>query len=170
MDPLFPADIMDSARQLVEGYRSAGLKLATAESCTGGLIAACLTEIPGSSAVVERGFVTYSNEAKQDMLNVDAAILAQHGAVSEPVARAMALGALARSRADVAISVTGIAGPDGGSVEKPVGLVFLCCVRRGCNPVVHRGLFEAQPRSGVRMAALRTALDMLRKAIFSAKL
>src|SRR5688572_31577845 len=106
------------ATALLESYRQRGLKIATAESCTGGLVAALLTEIPGSSAVVERGFVTYSNEAKSELIGVSAALMAAHGAVSEPVARAMAEGAIAHSRADVAVAITGIAGPSGGTATK----------------------------------------------------
>src|SRR5271168_2570870 len=120
---MFSPALTDRASALIARYASLGLKIATAESCTGGLVAALLTEIPGSSAVVERGFVTYSNAAKRELLGVPAATLETHGAVSEATARAMALGALAHSRAQVAVSVTGIAGPDGGSAEKPVGLV-----------------------------------------------
>jgi nicotinamide-nucleotide amidase len=112
------------ARQVAQALLARQLKLATAESCTGGLIAGVCTAIAGSSAWLERGFVTYSNEAKTEMLGVDAALIAQHGAVSEPVARAMAEGALARSHAQVAVAVTGIAGPDGGSPSKPVGTVW----------------------------------------------
>lgn len=117
-------DNTELAEQLIDACVGKGVKLATAESCTGGLIAGVLTGVPGASAVVERGFVTYSNEAKQEMLGVPEGTIASHGAVSEPVAQAMAKGALARSRADLALSVTGIAGPDGGSEEKPVGLVW----------------------------------------------
>ena len=108
-----------------------GLKLATAESCTGGLIAAILTEVPGSSDVFERGFVTYSNEAKTELLGVPAELIEKHGAVSEEVARAMASGALGHSRADIAVAVTGVAGPGGGTTAKPVGLVHLAAARRG---------------------------------------
>ena len=122
---MFDERLLREAESLLEACRTRGLKLATAESCTGGLIAALLTEIPGSSDVVERGFVTYSNEAKSEELGVPADLIAAHGAVSEPVARAMAEGALAHSHADLAVSVTGVAGPGGGSAAKPVGLVHL---------------------------------------------
>ena len=116
---MFPPALTTRAAALLETYRGRGWKLATAESCTGGLICALLTEIPGSSDVVERGFVTYSNEAKQELIGVPAAILAEHGAVSEPTARAMAFGAHARSKADVAVSVTGVAGPGGEASKSP---------------------------------------------------
>ena len=123
-----------AAEVLLQRLREAGLMVATAESCTGGWIAATLTAIAGSSDVVERGFVTYSNEAKSDLVGVDPVLIAAHGAVSEPVARAMAAGAVARSRADIAVSVTGVAGPDGGSAEKPVGLVWFGCARAKAGP------------------------------------
>jgi nicotinamide-nucleotide amidase len=125
---MFPEDIQTLARQVIETAAARGLTLATAESCTGGLVAGALTGIAGSSAVVERGFVTYSNPAKTDLLGVSARLIETHGAVSEPVARAMAAGALARSLASVSVSVTGIAGPGGGTADKPVGLVHFSAV------------------------------------------
>src|SRR5579875_2423202 len=115
--------ILAEAAALLDALRGRGWRLATAESCTGGLIAAALTHVPGSSDVVDRGFVTYSNEAKADLLGVPPALIAAHGAVSQEVAHAMAAGALARSLADVTVAVTGVAGPGGGSKDKPVGLV-----------------------------------------------
>src|SRR5262249_19084129 len=127
---MFPSGMLDEAARLLDAFRAAHKKLATAESCTGGLIAALLTEIPGSSDVIERGFVTYSNRAKVEMLGVPADLIATHGAISEPVARAMAEGALTHSHADIAVSVTGLAGPGGGSVAKPVGLVHLAAVTK----------------------------------------
>src|SRR5690606_14436144 len=127
---MFPSDLVDEARQLLDTMRERGLMLVTAESCTGGLISALLTEIPGSSDVLERGFVTYSNAAKASCLGIDPQLIATHGAVSEEVARAMASGALANSEADLAISVTGVAGPGGGSAEKPVGLVHFAAARK----------------------------------------
>ena len=127
---MFPPELLAEASALLAHLRSRKLKIATAESCTGGLIAGLLTEIAGSSDVVERGFITYSNEAKAEMIGVPMTLIAAHGAVSEPVARAMAAGALAASRADIAISVTGVAGPGGGSTEKPVGLVHFGACRR----------------------------------------
>lgn len=125
------ARLVEAAEMLLNKCSAAGLKIATAESCTGGLIAACLTEVAGSSNVVDCGFVTYSNEAKMEMLGVPADLLERHGAVSEAVVRAMAEGALARSRADISIAVSGVAGPGGGSPDKPVGLVHFAVARRG---------------------------------------
>src|SRR5262249_45856777 len=126
-------------------YRQRGWMIATAESCTGGLIAATLTEIAGSSDVVDRGFVTYSNEAKSDLLGVPATLIAEHGAVSAEVASAMAAGALNRSRAAIAVAVTGIAGPGGGSPEKPVGLVYIGLARRDQpEPSVERHVFDGR--------------------------
>src|SRR5262245_14878681 len=127
---MFPKPIRKLADDVLQAARSAGLKIATAESCTGGLVAGALTEIAGSSDVVERGFVTYSNQAKCDLLGVTIEMLIAHGAVSEEVARAMAEGAVANSGADVAVSVTGIAGPGGGTATKPVGLVHIACARK----------------------------------------
>lgn len=135
--------------------------VATAESCTGGLIAATLTEIAGSSAVVDRGFVTYSNEAKTDMLGVPAAIIHTHGAVSEPVARSMAEGALARSQADITISVTGVAGPSGGSSKKPVGTVHFGCARKGRKTVHSHMLFEGMDRTQVRSASVAHVFKLI---------
>jgi nicotinamide-nucleotide amidase len=156
---MFPADLILLSEQLRDRYRQAGLWIATAESCTGGLIAGCLTAVSGSSAVVDRGFVTYTNEAKTEMLGVPAGLIRAHGAVSEEVARAMASGVLDRTRADVALSVTGIAGPTGGTAEKPVGLVYLGAARRGRDPVVERHVFQGD-RTRVRLSAVRRALEM----------
>jgi nicotinamide-nucleotide amidase len=137
------------------------LTIATAESCSGGLIAATLTEIAGSSAVVDRGFVTYSNAAKTEMIGVPAELIGRVGAVSQEVALAMAAGALARSGADLAIAVTGIAGPGGGSAEKPVGLVHFGVMRRG-SPARHAAhVFAGQDRAGVRLATVAEALRLL---------
>jgi nicotinamide-nucleotide amidase len=161
---MFPPDLITRAAELVDRYKAAGLMAATAESCTGGLIAALLTEIPGSSAVLERGFVVYSNAAKQELLGVPAETLASHGAVSQQTAVAMAEGALRASRAEVAVSVTGIAGPDGGSAEKPVGLVHFACARRGKPTVAREERFGAIGRGAVRLASLRVGLDLLEAA------
>ncbi len=155
--------LLAGAEALLAQFRARGLKIATAESCTGGLIAATLTAIAGSSDVVERGFVTYSNEAKADLLGVPAELIAAHGAVSEPVARAMALGAVALSAADVALSVTGVAGPGGGSAEKPVGLVFIGAARRGGDVRVERCLFPGD-RASVREASVAQAFRMARQS------
>jgi nicotinamide-nucleotide amidase len=157
---MFPATLTSQAAALLEQARSHGLKIVTAESCTGGLIAALLTEIPGSSDVVDRGFVTYSNDAKTDMLGVPAALIAAEGAVSRAVAERMALGALENSRADLAVAVTGIAGPGGGSAEKPVGLVHLAAA--SAKSVIHRECrFGEIGRDAVRMASVAVALEML---------
>src|SRR5262245_29847805 len=129
---MFDRDLLTRAQTCLEKLRMRRLKLATAESCTGGLVSGLLTEIAGSSEVVERGFVVYSNEAKRSLLGVPETVIEVHGAVSEVTARAMAEGALSNSLADIAVSVTGIAGPGGGSPEKPVGLVhFACALREG---------------------------------------
>jgi nicotinamide-nucleotide amidase len=158
---MFSADLLARAEKLLADARAKGLRIATAESCTGGLIAGLLTEIAGSSDVVERGFVTYSNQAKQDMLGVPQALLIRHGAVSEEVARAMAEGALAHSGADLAVAVTGIAGPGGGTTEKPVGLVHIAAARKGAN-ILHRECrFGDIGRGGVRIATVDAALEML---------
>ena len=152
------------AEALLDRYRQARLRIATAESCTGGLVAARLTDIPGSSDVVERGFVTYSNEAKTEMLGVPTALLQQYGAVSAQVARSMAEGALAHARADVAVSITGIAGPAGATPGKPVGLVYLAIARRGAETKVERQQFAGDRRAVREGAALR-ALELLDSAI-----
>ena len=148
------------AEAVLARHRGAGTKLATAESCTGGAIAAALTDIAGSSDVFERGFVVYSNAAKTELLGVPAVLIEKHGAVSPEVAGAMAEGALARSRADVVVSVTGIAGPGGGTPTKPVGLVYIGCAARGGTPAVERHVF-AGDRGAVRAASVRRALELL---------
>lgn len=162
---MFPPDLTARAADLVAHYRAAGLMAATAESCTGGLIAALLTEIPGSSNVLERGFVVYSNAAKEELLGVAAEALARHGAVSRETAVAMAEGALAKSRAEVAVSVTGIAGPDGGTAAKPIGLVHFACARRGKPTVAREERFGDIGREAVRLASVRIGLDLLEAAL-----
>ncbi len=157
----FPAELLASARAVLDRARRAGLTIAAAESCTGGLVTGLLTEIPGSSSVVERGFVTYSNAAKAESLGVPLATIEAHGAVSAPVAAAMAEGALAHSRADLAVAVTGVAGPDGGSAEKPVGLVWFAIARRGEPARTWERRFGDLGRAGVRLAAAETALKLL---------
>lgn len=159
---MLPLDVTDAAAALLALYRARGLRLATAESCTGGLIAAALTEIPGSSDVVERGFVTYSNEAKSELLGVPADLIARLGAVSAEVAAAMAEGALRHARAEVAVAVTGVAGPGGGSAAKPVGLVYLAVSRRGSTTQVERQVFPGD-RSAVRRATVLRAFTLLRE-------
>jgi nicotinamide-nucleotide amidase len=157
----FDADLTATAAALLACYRQAGMRIVTAESCTGGLIAACLTEIAGSSDVVERGFVTYSNEAKTEMLGVPTTTLQEHGAVSSHTAKAMAAGALTHSRADVAVAVTGIAGPGGGSAAKPVGLVYIAAQRRDHTAEIERHMFTGD-RNAIRMESVAAALDLLR--------
>lgn len=161
---MFDAQLLHDAAELLELCKRADVRLATAESCTGGLIAGCLTEIAGSSAVVDRGFVTYSNEAKTEMLGVSAMLIQLNGAVSEPVARAMAEGALARSNADITIAVTGVAGPGGGSADKPVGLVHFGCAGRGRTTFHHREVFPGD-RAAVRDATVQTAIAIVRRAV-----
>jgi len=152
------------ATTLLDLYRAKRLRIATAESCTGGMIAAALTDIGGSSDVFDRGFVTYSNEAKTELIGVPAVLIAQHGAVSLHVAREMALGALQHARADVAVAVTGIAGPGGGSDAKPVGLVYLAVARRGGQPAIERHQFHGD-RAAIRRETVERALEMLAEAI-----
>jgi nicotinamide-nucleotide amidase len=161
---MIPA-LRDRAAALLDSYRQRGLKIATAESCTGGLVAALLTEISGSSAVVERGFVTYSNEAKTELIGVPSGLIAAHGAVSESVARAMAEGALAHSRADVAVAITGVAGPTGGTATKPVGLVHFGLARKEA-PTVHlERRYGDLGRENVRRRAVEDALSLLERVI-----
>ncbi len=149
-----------SAEGLVRALTNKGWKLATAESCTGGMVAAAMTDIAGSSDMFDRGFVTYSNAAKSDMLGVPADLIAKHGAVSEAVARAMAEGALRNSIADVAVSITGVAGPGGGSAEKPVGLVhFACSTKEKTEHLEMR--FGGLTRAAIREAAVRQALQLV---------
>ena len=158
---LFPPDIISTAETIIREFTAAGLMLSTAESCTGGLIAGALTEISGSSAVVDRGFVTYTNNAKIEMLGVQAETLLRFGAVSEETARQMVHGALFRSRAEIAVAVTGIAGPGGGSAEKPVGLVHLAAKSRA-GALIHRKMLYGEiGRGEVRLATVRTALEMV---------
>ena len=160
---MFAPALSIPARELLDFFRQAGMRIATAESCTGGLIGALLTDFAGSSDVVERGFITYSDQAKIDLLGVEAGLIARDGAVSEAVARAMAEGALAHSRADVAVSVTGIAGPGGGSPEKPVGLVHIAAARRGFATLHERHQFSGgreDVRSHSVTAALRLAIKI----------
>lgn len=146
---------------VLDDAERARLKIATAESCTGGLVAALLTEIPGSSSVVERGFVTYSNKAKEEMLGVPGDVLADFGAVSEPVARMMAEGALANSRANIAVSITGVAGPGGGTRMKPVGTVHIACAREN-RAMLHEMLQLGDiGRDAIRMASVEAALNLI---------
>jgi nicotinamide-nucleotide amidase len=157
---MFDHEMRDAAERVLHACRKRGLKLVTAESCTGGLVAATLTAISGSSDVVERAYVTYANEAKREMLGVSWDALMGHGAVSDPVARAMAAGALARSGVDLAVSVTGVAGPGGGTPDKPVGLVHFAGVRAGHDIVAERHVFPGD-RDTIRRVAVITALTIL---------
>lgn len=165
---VFSDDLRRLAGTVLDRCRSAGLTIATAESCTGGLVAACLTEIAGSSDVVERGFVTYANAAKIELLGVPAATLERHGAVSTETAEAMLAGALAASPAGLVVALTGIAGPGGGSAEKPVGLVFIGVQRRGRPPRIERHVFDGD-RAAVREASLVRALALLQDAAEAAR-
>jgi nicotinamide-nucleotide amidase len=155
--------LIEAARALLDLCRKNKLTIAAAESCTGGLLAATLTEIPGSSDVFERAFVTYSNDAKRTMLGVPARTLTVHGAVSRQTAEAMARGAVKKSKADIAVSITGIAGPGGGSPGKPVGLVHFGAARRGGKPVHRERRFGDVGRQEVRWLAVDEALAMLRE-------
>ena len=163
--PMFPGDIEQLARLVLTQAREAGVMLATVESCTGGLVAGALTAVPGSSDVVDRGFVTYSNAAKTALAGVPEALLEAHGAVSQPVALAMAEGGLQASEAGAAVAITGIAGPGGGSADKPVGLVHLAVALRG-RPTIHREMrYGDIGREAVRLQSVRTALEMLAEAL-----
>ncbi len=157
--------LKERARVLVSRFAEKELKIATAESCTGGLLAGLLTEIPGSSAVFDRGFVTYSNEAKHEMIGVPVDLLVDYGAVSSEVAKAMACGAHFCSDADVAISITGIAGPDGGTKEKPVGLVYFGVCAESNVADYERCVFENAGRDGIRFQALVQAVELLENFI-----
>lgn len=162
---MLPEDVLETAAALVAQMTAAELKLVTAESCTGGLVAAAVTHVAGSSAVLDRGFVTYSNEAKMAVLGVDPHLLAMHGAVSGAVAVAMAEGALRYSLADVAVSITGIAGPGGATETKPVGLVHLAVARTGRATVEEVCRFGDLGRSAVRVSAVRKAFELLHGAL-----
>jgi nicotinamide-nucleotide amidase len=162
---IFPEDISESAARLLEKCCRRGLTLATAESCTGGLLAACLTSIAGSSDVFERGFVTYSNQSKMNLLGVTAGTLEAHGAVSAETAVEMGEGLLRNSRADIGISITGIAGPGGGSDEKPVGLVHMAVSRRLKPVLQHEFRFGPLPRNSIQIEAVRSALNLIARSV-----
>ncbi len=161
---MFDAELSDHATNLIALCRAGGLTVAAAESCTGGLLAGLITSIAGSSDVFERGFVTYSNAAKIESLGVGAGLIEHFGAVSAEVAQAMAEGVLRRSPANIGVSITGIAGPGGGSREKPVGLVHFGCARRGGSLILHEKRFGDIGRTKVRLAAVAVALDLLFQA------
>lgn len=161
---MFEPDIVSLSQAVIAAAIARGATLGTVESCTGGLVSGALTAVAGSSAAVDRGFVTYSNQAKTDLVGVDPALIAAHGAVSEAVARAMADGARERSGVDLAVSITGVAGPGGGSAEKPVGLVYFGLA--GPDGVTHRReAFGDLGRDEVRAAAVKIALTMLLEAL-----
>ncbi len=157
---MVPDSVLELATIVLSECRRSGQTIATAESCTGGLISACLTAIAGSSDVVERGFVTYTNESKTEVVGVPPQLIAKHGAVSEPVARAMAEGALAVSPASIAVAVTGIAGPGGATDTKPVGLVHMACARRN-RATLHRSKVFSGDRNAVRSQTVREILLMI---------
>ncbi|HEX2939627.1 MAG TPA: CinA family protein [Rhodopila sp.] len=161
---MLPQSTLTEADSLLAACRAQGVMVATAESCTGGLIAAALTAIAGSSDVVDRGFITYSNDAKHQMIGVPMELIETHGAVSEPVAHAMAQGALAHSRAQIAVAVTGVAGPGGGSAEKPVGLVCFGLARSGRPVVTEKHVFPGD-RTAIRAATVAHAFKMIRSAL-----
>ncbi len=158
---MFPPHILELATKVLATARAAGLHVAIAESCTGGLLAGALTEIPGSSDVVDRGFIVYTNDAKNELLDVRDELLEQHGAVSEQVARAMAQGALLHSWADVSVAVTGIAGPTGGTPDKPVGLVHLAAGREGKETLHQELRFGDIGREAVRLKSIEAALTLI---------
>jgi len=164
MDTLLPKQLVDKAREVIEANRKAGRRIAVAESCTGGLVSAALTELAGSSDVFEAGYVTYSNASKISQLKVSEDVVDTFGAVSVATAWAMARGALAASDADIAVAITGIAGPGGGTPSKPVGTVVFACAERGADPakiVADQQQLKDNGRAGVRLQAALCALDLL---------
>lgn len=164
MDTILPPELVEAARRVIAANAAIGRKVTVAESCTGGLVAAALTEIPGSSAVMEAAFVTYSNDAKLDLLNVSSDVMETFGAVSIAIAWSMAQGALEASNADVAVAITGVAGPDGGSVKKPIGTVVFARAEKGGDPAdIHaeRKNYGDLGRGGVRLQAALCALELL---------
>lgn len=163
LDPALPDEVLDAAEEVLELAHGKALKLATAESCTGGLLAALLTDVPGRSHVFERGFVVYSNDAKCDLLGIGRAEVERCGAVSAEVAREMATGALRNSRADIALSITGFAGPAGPDDEE--GLVHFACARRDGDTLDREEHFGPIGRQGVRIGALNVALNLLKGAL-----
>lgn len=164
LDHCLPPELVETARKVIEANREAGLRVAVAESCTGGLVSAALTEIPGSSDVFEAGFVTYANDAKTGLLKVSEEVLETFGAVSVATAWAMAQGTLAKTGADTVVAITGVAGPQGGSDQKPVGTVVFARARRGADPkeiIADRKDFGDLGRGGVRLQAALCALSLL---------
>jgi nicotinamide-nucleotide amidase len=161
---MFPKSVADLAEEALEACRGSGLMLAVAESCTGGMVAACLTSLAGASAVLDRGFVTYTNLSKQELLGIPSNLFVTVGAVSEEVARAMAEGALEHSQAQVSVSVTGIAGPGGATPGKPVGLVHMASARKGRATLHERHVFSGD-REAVRRQATEAALRLLLRQV-----
>jgi len=157
------SNIIDAAAETIAVCKAAGLMVATVESCTGGLVAGALTAVSGSSDVLDRGFVTYSNEAKNELVGVPMALIEAHGAVSTEVAEAMARGGVERSNAQIAVAITGIAGPSGGSATKPVGLVHFGCFREGGMIALYHEIYQGD-RDAVRAASIMQALSMIRRA------
>ena len=162
---MFSAAILERAARILDRYRSLGLKVAMAESCTAGLVAAALTEFGGASDVFERGFVTYTNRAKQELLGVPGELIADLGAVSEPVARMMAEGALEASNAHISVAITGIAGPGGGTSFKPVGTVHIATARSNQGLMHRQEFFQLETRTEIQLAAVEVALQALRDRI-----
>ncbi len=165
MSKLFPLELLNDAEASLDELRKRSLQLATVESCTGGLLAGLLTEVPGASATLERGLVTYSNSAKTSLVGVDMGLIDRVGAVSAEVAQAMAEGALRHAPVDVAIAITGIAGPDGGSAEKPVGLVYLAVALKTGPTRVRECHFGDIGRTEIRLESVRAALALLRETL-----
>jgi nicotinamide-nucleotide amidase len=165
MSTLFPLELLKDAEALLGELQERSLRLATAESCTGGLLASLLTEIPGASVTLERGLVTYSNAAKTSLLDVDAGLIERLGAVSAEVAGAMAEGALRHAPVEVAVAITGIAGPDGGTAEKPVGLVYLAVALKTGTTRVIECRFGSIGRGEIRLASLHAAIELVREAL-----
>ncbi|MDP2259587.1 MAG: CinA family protein [Caulobacter sp.] len=162
---MFPLEIETLARLLIDEVRERHLRVTTAESCTGGLVAAAICSIPGASDVFERGFITYTNRAKEEMLGIPGDMIADFGAVSEPIARMMAEGALNNSRAHIAVAITGVAGPGGGSPMKPVGTVHIATARSTAGIRHRHEVFDGETRLDVQLAAVAVALQMMRDAI-----
>jgi nicotinamide-nucleotide amidase len=161
---MFSDKLIDLTKNIISACKSNNLRLATAESCTGGLIAGCLTAVSGASDVLHHGYVTYANQAKINLLGIPASILGEHGSVSEPVSRAMAEGAIKSEDANIAVSVTGIAGPGGGSHEKPVGLVHISVARTDYETLHERHVFDGD-RNAVRLQTIEAALELLLRQV-----
>ena len=162
---MFSAEILNQTEKLINACYEKNLKIVTVESCTGGLISAVLTAIPGSSKVFDRGFLTYSNEAKVELVGVPSNIIINHGAVSEETAIAMAEGGLTRSNANISLSVTGIAGPEGGNEDKPVGLVYFASALRGGKTYSTSSVFNGT-RANIRMKSVKKGLQIIDRAVF----